>query len=51
VRLHDREIVKISDNAEYTRIEKDSYLIKAKPGDTVITTKESEEVIHYDGPF
>ncbi len=51
VRLHDREIVKISDNAEYTRIEKDSYLIKAKSGDTVITTKESEEVIHYEGPF
>lgn len=51
IRLHDAEITGISDNAEYTRIEKDSYLLKVKPGDTVITVKESEEVLHYDGPF
>ncbi len=51
LRLHDTEIDKISDNAEFTRIEKDSYLIKVKPGDTYITVKESKEVYHYDGPF
>ena len=51
MRLHDTEITGISENAEYTRIEKDSYLLKVKPGDTVITVKESEEVFHYDGPF
>ena len=51
MRLHDTEITGISENAEYTRIEKDSYLLKVKPGDTVITIKESEEVFHYDGPF
>ena len=51
IRLHDTEIVDISDNAEFTRIEKDSYLLRVKPGDTYITVKESEEVFHYDGPF
>ena len=51
LRLHDTEVTGISDNAEYTRIEKDSYLLKVKPGDTVITVRESEEVFHYDGPF
>ncbi|MBR5179725.1 MAG: DUF2194 domain-containing protein [Lachnospiraceae bacterium] len=51
IRLHDTEITGISDNAEYTRIEKDSYLLKVKPGDTTITVRESEEVFHYDGPF
>lgn len=51
IRLHDTEIEKISDNAEFTRIEKDSYLLKVKPGDTYITVKESDEVFHYNGPF
>lgn len=51
IRLHDTEIVNVSDDAEFTRIEKDSYLLKVRPGDTVITVKESEEVFHYDGPF
>ena len=51
LRLHDMEIEKISENAEYTRIEKDAYLLKVHPGDTYITVRESEEVYHYDGPF
>ncbi len=51
IRLHDKEITGISDNAEYTRIEKDSYLLKVKPGDTVIKVKDSDEVYRYEGPF
>ena len=51
IRLHDAEITGISDNAEYTRIEKDSYLLKVTPGDTYITVRESKEIYHYDGPF
>ena len=51
LRLHDKEIVGISDNAEYTRIEKDSYMLRVKPGDTTITLKESDEIYHYDSPF
>jgi hypothetical protein len=44
LRTHDREIDKVSDNAEFKRIEKDAYLLKVKPGQTVITLKESGEV-------
>jgi hypothetical protein len=51
LRLHDNEIAGISDNAEYTLIENDAYLLKVHPGDTVITLKESAKVYHYDGPF
>ncbi|MBR4341760.1 MAG: DUF2194 domain-containing protein [Lachnospiraceae bacterium] len=50
-RTHDMEIDSISDNAEYTRIETDAYMLRVKAGQTVITLKESEEVYHYDGPF
>ena len=51
LRLHDTEIDEISENAEFTRIEKDSYLLRVTPGDTYITLKESDEVYHYEGPF
>ncbi|MBO4920292.1 MAG: DUF2194 domain-containing protein [Lachnospiraceae bacterium] len=48
-RTHDKEIAKISGNAEYTRIEKDAYLLKVHTGETVITLKDSEETYKYDG--
>jgi len=51
LRTHDAEIESVSGDAEYTRIEKDSYLLRVKPGLTTITLKESEEVQHYQGAF
>lgn len=49
LRLHDREIVSVSDNAEFTRIETDAYLLKVKAGETVINLRESKEIVRYDG--
>ena len=51
LRTHDREIESITDNAEFTRIEQDVYLLKVRPGKTVIKLKESEEIFQYEGPF
>ncbi len=50
-RTHDREIESISENAEFTRIEKDAYLLKVKPGETVIHLKDSDEIYKYEGAF
>ena len=47
-RTHDREIKSISDNAEFKRLEKDAYLLKVKPGQTIITLKESDEIYKYN---
>ena len=49
LRLHDREIESISDNAEFTRIETDAYLLKVKAGETVITLRDSKEIVRYNG--
>ena len=49
LRLHDKEIVSVSDNAEFTRIETDAYLLKVKAGETVINLRESKEIVRYDG--
>ena len=51
LRTHEKEIESISDNAEYTQIEENAYLLKTTPGEVYITLKESEDVFHYRGAF
>ena len=48
LRTHNEDILKAV-NAEYTKIEKDAYLIKVKGADADIVLSADKEVLKYDG--
>lgn len=39
------------ENAECTKLEKDTYLIHANKGTVIISLEESEDILHYQKPF
>ena len=48
LRTHNEDILKVV-NADYTKIEKDAYLIKVKGADAEIVLSADKEVLKYDG--
>ena len=51
LRTHEMEIASVTDNVEYTLIEQDVYLLKVRPGKSIIKLKDAENVYQYEGPL